>query len=272
MTTALLADKRLLITGVATTDSIAFATADAAQRHGAEIVLGVFPRDRERAEEACQELSAPATMLDLDMTNAEHVEGVRQWVSTHWGALDGALHAAAFAPRDALGGTFTQASMDGLALSFHTSTYSYATLAGIVEEFAPASGASLVGLDFAADGAWPIYNWMGVMKAGLEAASRYLARDLGPRKIRSNLVAAGPLETRAASGIPGFDLLLSAWEHQAPLGWDARDAVAVADVVTFLFSDLSRMITGEIIHVDGGYHAMAGPLAPADHPVRQPSS
>ena len=263
----LLAGKHLLVTGVATTDSLAFATAAAAIDHGAEVALGVFPRDLERAAGAAAELPATVPLLPLDLTDDVMVAEVAEWVRARWPGLDGALHAAAFAPRDALGGRFTAAAMDGIATAFHTSTYSYATLGALLESLAPPSGGSLVGLDFDAAGAWPVYNWMGVCKAGLEAANRYLARDLGPRRIRANLVAAGPLTTRAASGIPGFDLLLDAWEQRSPMTWDPTDGDAVADAVCFLLSDLSRMVTGEILHVDGGYHAMAAPLAPAGHPA-----
>ena len=263
----LLAGKHLLITGVATTDSLAFATAAAAQRHGAEVVLGVFPRDLDRAASAAAALPRSAAMLPLDLTDEAMVADVGDWVRRHWPALDGALHAAAFAPRDALGGRFTAASMPGIATAFHTSTYSYATLGALLESLAPAGGGSLVGLDFDAAGAWPVYNWMGVCKAALEAANRYLARDLGPRGIRANLIAAGPLATRAAGGIPGFDLLLDAWAAGSPMAWDPADGAAVADAACFLLSDLARMVTGEILHVDGGYHAMAAPLAPADHPA-----
>lgn len=266
-TAGLLSGKHLLVTGVATTDSLAFATAAAAQHHGADIVLGVFPRDLDRAAEAASALPHPAPLVPLDLTDGAMVAAIGDWVRDRWPGLDGALHAAAFAPRDALGGRFTAASMPGIATAFHTSTYSYATLGALLESLAPPSGGSLVGLDFDAAGAWPVYNWMGVCKAALEAANRYLARDLGPRRIRANLVAAGPLSTRAAGGIPGFDLLLDAWAAGSPLAWDPVDGHAVADAVCFLLSDLSRMVTGEILHVDGGYHAMAAPLAPAGHPA-----
>jgi enoyl ACP reductase len=266
----LLDGKHLLITGVATTDSIAFATAAAAQRGGADVVLGVFPRDLERATEAAATLPVMPPILELDLTDKAHIEVMRSWVSTHWGGLDGALHAVAFAPRNALAGRFTDTPMSDIALAFETSTYSYATLAALLADLAPETGGSLVGLDFDADRAWPIYNWMGVCKAALEAANRYVARDLGSRRIRANLVAAGPLNTRAAGGIPGFDLLLEAWERAAPMGWDPADADAVADAICFLLSDLARMVTGEILHVDGGYHAMAAPLAPPGHPVTPP--
>jgi len=269
-TSQLVAGKHLLVTGVATTDSIAFATADALLRGGADVVLGVFPRDLERAAEAASTLAIPAPVVELDLTDELHIENIRSWVSSNWGVLDGALHAAAFAPKSALGGRFTDAAMTDIGRAFHTSTYSYATLAALLADLAPATGGSLVGLDFDANAAWPVYNWMGVCKAALEAANRYIARDLGPQGIRANLVAAGPLTTRAAGGIPGFDLLLDAWEHGAPMGWDPTDADAVADAVCFLLSDLSRMVTGEILHVDGGYHAMAAPLAPPGHPLAQP--
>ena len=145
-------------------------------------------------------------------------------------------------------------------LAFQTSVFSYASLARALCELAPEEGASLVGLDFDAAGAWPVYNWMGVCKAALESVNRYLARDLGARSIRANLVAAGPLHTRAAGGIPGFDSLLSAWERGAPISWDAGDPTPTADAVCFLLSDLARAVTGEILHVDGGYHAMAAAL------------
>jgi enoyl-[acyl-carrier protein] reductase I len=174
----------------------------------------------------------------------------------------------AFAPRDALAGDFVSAGPEAVQRAFATSTYSYASLAGLVRDLAPAEGGSVVGLDFDGGGAWPVYNWMGVCKTALQSVSRYVARDLGPRRIRSNLVAAGPLHTRAAGGIPDFDLLTGAWERRAPLSWNPRDAYPVADAVCFLLSDMGRAITGEILHVDGGYHAMAADLAVrGDDPV-----
>lgn len=148
-------------------------------------------------------------------------------------------------------------------LAFQTSAFSYASLGGVLADLAPESGGALVGLDFDAAGAWPVYNWMGVCKAALESVNRYVARDLGPRRIRANLVAAGPIHTRAAGGIAGFDQLLTAWETRAPMPWDPRDPGPVADTVCFLLSDLARAITGELLHVDAGYHAMAAALRPA---------
>jgi enoyl-[acyl-carrier protein] reductase I len=256
----ILTGKRLLITGVVTTDSIAFAVASTAQRLGAEILLTGFDRDRERTLEAASELDTPAEVLELDVTDPEHFVRLADQVRERWGRLDGALHAVAFAPRPALGGEFLQADRLSVERAFATSTFSYGQLAGLLADLAPESGASLVGLDFDAAGAWPVYNWMGVCKAALESVSRYVARDLGPQGIRSNLVAAGPLHTRAASGIPEFELLTGAWEARAPLHWDPKDNQPTADAVCFLLSDMGRGITGEILHVDGGYHAMAANL------------
>ena len=258
--TPLLDGKRIVVTGLVTTDSIAFSVAQSVLAHGGEIALTVLGRDRDRAEAAADHLPAAVPVLEVDLTQPDQLEALALDLSARWGAVDGALHAVAFAPAEALGGEFLGAGMDAIGRAFHASTQSYASLARIVADLAPPSGGSIVGLDFAADRAWPVYNWMGVCKAALEAASRYIARDLGPRRIRSNLVAAGPIQTRAAGGIPDFDVLTSAWAAQSPIAWDPTDSQPVADAVTFLLSDLARMVTGEILHVDGGYHAMAGPL------------
>ncbi|MEO1064668.1 MAG: enoyl-ACP reductase FabI [Actinomycetota bacterium] len=254
---ALLDGKRLLFTGVVSEASIAFAAAAQAQRLGAEIVLTALDRDRERAVETASQLPAPVDVLDLDVTRAEDFTALTEELRGRWGVLDGALHAVAFAPRAALAGEFLDADGESVARAFAASTYSYPALARVVAELAPDDGGSIVGLDFDAAGAWPVYNWMGVCKAALESASRYVARDLGPRRIRSNLIAAGPLRTRAASGIPSFELLEQAWEDRSPLPWDLEDPAPVGDAACFLLSDMSRAITGEILHVDGGYHAMA---------------
>jgi enoyl-[acyl-carrier protein] reductase I len=250
-----LAGKRLLITGVANTDSIAYSVAETAQRLGAEIVLTSFERDRERTMEAASHLPTDVEVLELDVTDESHFERLGDQLEQRWGRVDGALHAVAFAPRAALAGEFLSVNR-----AFATSTYSYAALARLLERLAPDEGGSLVGLDFDAAGAWPVYNWMGVCKAALESASRYVARDLGPRGIRSNLVAAGPLHTRAAGGIPEFERLTGAWEARSPMHWDPTDNQPVADATCFLLSDLARGITAEILHVDGGYHAMAANL------------
>ena len=124
-------------------------------------------------------------------------------------------------------------------------------------------GGSLVGLDFDATVAWPSYDWMGVAKAALESVSRYLARDLGPQRRPRQPVAAGPIRTAAASGVPGFDELESPWAEQAPLGWEVDDPTPVADAALFLLSDLARATTGEIVHVDGGVHAIGAAEPPS---------
>jgi enoyl ACP reductase len=254
--------KKLLVTGVLNRDSIAFHVARDAQEAGAEVVLTSFARAKRMTERAARNLPQSVDVLDLDVNSADDIEAVRTELARRWGRLDGVLHAVAFAPSDALGGNFLATPPESAILAFQTSAYSLkAVTAGLADLF-PAEGASVVGLDFDASVAWPVYDWMGVAKAGLEAVSRYLARDLGSRGVRVNLVSAGPLGTLAARGIPGFEELAGAWQRQAPLGWDVEDPGIVAGAVLFLLSDLARGITGEILHVDGGFHAIgAAPSA-----------
>ena len=254
----MLEGKRFLITGVMTRRSIAFAVADRAQRGGAEIVLTSFGRARRMTERAATQLPYPPEVLELDVNEPDHFEALASDLQERWGAVDGALHAIAFAPEDALGGNFMSTPPQSAEAAFRTSAYSFKAMAQALDPLFDGGG-SLVGLDFDASVAWPVYDWMGVAKAALEAVNRYLARDLGPRGVRVNLVSAGPVETPAAGGIPGFDELASAWERQAPLGWSTDDAAPVADAVCFLLSDLSRAVSGEILHVDGGFHAMGAP-------------
>lgn len=252
----MLMGKSVLVTGIARPDSIAFAVAERAMREGANVALAAFPRDLAGATEAAQTLPAePACILAADLTSDDDAAALEVALRDRFGHLDAALHAIAFAPAPALGGVIDVPSA-AVEMAFRTSTHSYATLAGIVQRLAPPAGASLVGLDFDSSRAWPVYNWMGPCKAALRSLNQYLARDLGVTGVRSNLVAAGPLVTRAASGIPDFDQLLHTWAKRAPLHWDPCDARPVADAVCFLFSDLARAITGEILHVDGGAHAI----------------
>jgi len=254
----ILQGKRLLITGVITKDSIAFHVAEQAQREGASILLTSFGRVRRLTERAAQRLPEPVDVLELDVNRAEDLEAVAAEVRERWGGLDGVLHAIAFAPEDAIGGNFMTAPPESALDAFRTSAFSFKALAGALAPVM-SSGGSLVGLDFDASVAWPIYDWMGVAKAALESVSRYLARDLGPAGVRVNLVAAGPLGTVAARGIPGFEELAGLWPRQAPLGWDVEDPSPVAAAICFLLSDYSRAITGEILHVDGGFHAVGAP-------------
>ena len=253
----LLADKRILVTGVVSRESIAYHVAEQAQEAGAEVILTSFGRARRLTERAARRLAHTPDVLELDVNEPSDFDSLVRDLRSRWGRVDGAVHAVAFAPPDALGGNFMRTGPESALSAFQTSAYSLKALAAaLVDLFRAAGGASVVGLDFDASLAWPIYDWMGVAKAALEAVNRYLARDLGKVGVRANLVSAGPLKTLAANGIPGFDRLASAWTDQAPLGWDLTDPRPVAATVCFLLSDLARAITGEIIHVDGGFHAM----------------
>jgi enoyl ACP reductase len=254
----ILEGKRLLITGVITKDSIAFHAAERAQREGASVLLTSFGRVRRMTERAAQRLPEPVDVLELDVNSEEDLAALTSSVEGRWGGVDGALHAIAFAPEDALGGHFMSAPAASAVQAFQTSAFSLKALAGALQPLM-GEGGSIVGLDFDATVAWPIYDWMGVAKAALESVSRYVARDLGPSGIRCNLVSAGPLGTVAARGIPGFEQLATLWREQAPLGWDVSDPLPVADTICFLLSDYARGITGEIIHVDGGFHAIGAP-------------
>ena len=257
----LLEGKRFLITGVLTKGSIAYSVAERAQEEGAEIVLTGFGRTRRMTERSAARLPSPPDVLELDVNNPDDFAALASDLEERWGGIDGALHAIAFAPGDALGGNFMSAPAESASIAFQTSAYSFKALAeSLLPLLSSNEGGSLVGMDFDGSVAWPVYDWMGVAKAALESVSRYLARDLGPSGVRVNLVSAGPVDTPAAGGIPGFDDLASMWGEQAPLGWDTSDAAAVADTVLFLLSDLSRRVTGEIVHVDGGFHAMGAPL------------
>jgi enoyl ACP reductase len=252
----LLEGKKLLITGVLTQQSIAFAAAEVAQEHGAELILTSFGRAMSLTEKVAKRLPNQPDILEMDVNEPEQIEAVRTELGWRWGSLDGFLHAIAFAPQDALGGNFLQTPWDSVATAFRTSAFSLKELAVGMTPLMEPNGGSIVSLDFDARFAWPIYDWMGVAKAGLESVTRYLARDLGPKRIRVNTVSAGPMKTMAGKGIPGFDLIAGRWADRAPLGWDTSDARPVAGAIAFLFSDLASGITGELLHVDGGFHAM----------------
>jgi len=257
----MLEGKRIVVTGVITRKSIAFSVAEQAQLAGAEVLLTGFGRGRRMTERAAAKLPEPPDVLELDVNKPEDFEALTKELDSRWGGVDGALHAIAFAPEDALGGNFLGAPASSAKAAFETSAYSFKALAAALQPLMK-DGGGLVGLDFDASVAWPAYDWMGVSKAALEAVGRYLARDLGPDGVRVNLVSAGPLDTPAAGGIPGFEELSAAWQRQAPLGWDVGDPKPVADVVCFLMSDLARGITGEILHVDGGFHAIGAAAEP----------
>jgi enoyl-[acyl-carrier protein] reductase I len=256
----LLDGKKLLVTGVLTDDSIAFAIADVAQQQGAEIVLTSFGRARRLTERVARKLSSTPDVLELDVNNEEDLAAVSKAVMDRWGRLDGLVHAIGFMPEEGLGGNFLNTSWESVATGFQTSAYSLKALTvGLLEPLKVAGadgGAGVVSLDFDGRYAWPIYDWMGVAKAGLEAVTRYLARDLGEFGIRVNTVSAGPIRTMAGKSIPGFDQIADRWTQRAPLGWTMTDATPVGEMCAFLLSDLARYTSGELIHVDGGYHAM----------------
>lgn len=251
--------KRILVTGVVNRRSIAYSVAERAQEQGAEVLLTSFGRMRRMTERAAARLPSPPDVLELDVNDDGDLADVRVELQRRWGSVDGAVHAIAFAPPDALGGDFLATSRSSAATAFETSAFSFKSLAEALVPLMDERGGSLVGLDFDATVAWPSYDWMGVAKGALESVSRYLARDLGDRGVRVNLVAAGPIRTAAASGVPGFGEIESAWAARAPLGWSVDDTAPVADAVLYLLSDLARGTTAEIVHVDGGAHAMGGP-------------
>ena len=261
----MLEGRRILVTGVLNRHSIAFATARRAQQLGAEVILTGFGRTKRMTERSAGQLPRTAEVLELDVNSPEDLDRVRAELDARWGALDGVLHAVAYAPPDALGGGFLDAPVQSAVIAFQTSAFSLkALVAGLLPLLKDApGGAGVVGLDFDAGVAWPSYDWMGVAKAALEAVARYLARELGSHDVRVNLVSAGPIETLAAGGIPGFSELADVWSATAPLAWDPHDPGPVADAACFLLSPLARKITAEILHVDGGYHAMGCPSPPS---------
>jgi enoyl-[acyl-carrier protein] reductase I len=250
----LLVGKRLLVTGVITDQSIAFSVARIAQEEGAEIVLTGFGR-MSLVERIAKRLPKEAPVIEVDVTNTEHLDGLADRVREHVDGLDGVVHSIGYAPASCLGGGFLDAPWEDVATALHVSTYSYKSLAMACLPLM-GRGSGVVGLTFDATKAWPVYDWMGVAKAGLESANRYLALHLGNRGIRANLVSAGPLRTMAARSIPGFDQFETAWTERAPLGWNLTDQEPAARACLALLSDWFPATTGEIVHVDGGYHAI----------------
>jgi enoyl-[acyl-carrier protein] reductase I len=250
----ILTGKRILVTGVLTDSSIAFHVAKVAQDEGATVVLTGYGR-MSLVERIAKRLPDPPPVIELDVADEDHLGTLAERVSAHVDRLDGVLHAIAFAPRDAMGGNFLNTSWDDVATAVRVSAYSLKALATATLPLMKGGG-SIVGLDFDASRAWPGYDWMGVAKAGLESTARYLARDLGGEKIRVNLVSAGPLRTIAASSIPGFSNFEGVWADRAPLGWDITDPGPAAKACVALLSDWFPATSGEIVHVDGGAHAI----------------
>ena len=250
----ILTGKRIVVTGVLTDASLAFGVAKLAQEEGAQVVLTGAGRGLSLTQRTARKLPQEAPVFEFDVTDPAHVESVRESVKAHWGAVDGVLHSIGFAPANCLGEDIMEAQWSDVSVAIQVSAYSLKTLA---DAFVPlmSSGGSFVGLDFDNTVAWPAYNWMGVAKSALESTSRYLARGLGPQNIRFNLIAAGPVKTMAAKSIPGFKKFEDVWDDRSPLGWDVTDSLPVAKSCVALLSDYFPATTGEIIHVDGGYHA-----------------
>lgn len=256
----MLKGKRIVVTGVLTDGSIAWHVARLAQEQGASVVLTGFGRGMRLTQRSANRLPDPPPVLELDITDQAHMDALVADLGEHWGAVDGALHAIAYAPEDALGGSFMSTPPESASTTFITSAFSFKTLAaGLRPLMQEAGGGSLVALDFDNTWAWPGYDWMGVSKAALQSVTRYLARYLGGDNIRANAVAAGPLSTVAARSIPGIEEFITAWDMRAPLHWDIEDPEPVAKMVCVLFSDWMPATTGEVIHVDGGFHAVAMP-------------
>ena len=251
---ALLREKNIVVTGVLTDASLAFSIARLCIDEGAQVLLTGAGRALSLTQRTARKLPTAVEVLELDVTVPEHAERVRDHVQSTWGHVDGVVHSIGFAPESCLGDDFLAADWDDVAVALQISAYSLKHLADV---FLPlmGPGGSFVGLDFDNTVAWPAYNWMGVAKSALESVNRYLARQLGPRGIRSNLVAAGPIKTMAAKSIPGFKKFEDVWDERAPLGWDVTDAEPVARAVVALLSDWFPATTGSMIHVDGGYHS-----------------
>ena len=258
----LLDGKSILVTGILTDASLAFAIAERAQLEGATIIASGFGRGLSLTKRVIRKLPKEPSLVELDVADEDQLIAAAQAVAAITPRLDGLVHAIGFAPEDCLGSGMLKASAHDVSTAFTISTYSLAALCRTFLPLLEASGsASVVGLDFDATVAWPLYDWMGVAKAGLESLTRYLARDLGPKGIRVNLVAAGPIRTMAAKSIPGFSSFEDVWAAGAPLGWDVNDAQPVASATVALLSVLFPATTGEILHVDGGIHAI-GAISP----------
>ena len=251
----LLKDKKIVVTGVLTDSSIAFSVAKQAQEQGAEVVLTSFGRAMSLTKRAARRLPTEPDILELDVADASHLEALTSTLDDKWGQVDGVLHAIGFAPEVCLGGDFMAAGWEDVSTALQVSAYSLKALAQSTLPLMKGGG-SIVALDFDARQAWPQYDWMGVAKAALESTARYLARDLGPLGVRVNLVCAGPIRTVAARGIPGFSTFEEVWTARAPLGWDVGDATPAAKACVALLSDWFPATTGEMIHVDGGFHAV----------------
>ncbi|NEC09478.1 enoyl-ACP reductase FabI [Streptomyces sp. SID7909] len=251
--------KKVLVFGVLTEPSMGFQIAKSVMDRGGDVIVANAPgRPSSIMKRIVTRLpKPPVDCLEADITNDEDLAELARNIGKHWDRLDGVVHAVAFAPADALGGNFLNTPFESVATAMSVSAFSLKSLtAHVLPLLEQAERASVVSLTFNATVAWPVYDWMGPVKAALESTNRYLARDLGAKGIRVNAVDSGPITTMAGKSIPGFDSLAEAWPQRAPLGWDTSDASPVADTVAFLLGDDSRAITGQVLHVDGGFSAV----------------
>jgi len=256
----LLSDHRILVTGILTDDSLAFGIARRALDEGATVAISGAGRSVSLTRRTARKLGDVGEVIELDVTDPTQVAAAAEEVERRFGRLDGLVHAIGFAPPSCLGGGMLVSPYEDVATALHISTYSLAALTGaflpLMRKSTALGGASVVALDFDGTRAYPMYDWMGVMKAALESLGRYLAREVGPDHVRVNMLAAGPVRTMAAKSIPGFSIFEDTWDERAPLGWDVHDSSAVADSAIALLSPLLRATTASVIHVDGGAHAM----------------
>src|ERR1700688_481936 len=257
---ALLNDHRSLVTGVLTEDSLAFGIAKRALEEGATVALSGAGRGLCLTKRTARKLGEVGEIVELDVTDPEQIDAAAAELTTRFGRLDGLVHAIGYAPPSCLGHGMLASPFEDVATAMHISTYSLAALVGafrpLLQKSEALGGASVIALDFDVSRAYPMYDWMGVMKAGLESLGRYLAREVGPDKIRVHMLAAGPIRTIAAKSIPGFSQFEDAWTEKAPLGWDVYDSSAVADTAVAMLSPLLRGTTASIVYVDGGFHSM----------------
>jgi enoyl ACP reductase len=257
---ALLNDHRILVTGVLTDDSLAYGIAKRALEEGATVALSGAGRGLSLTKRTARKLGDVGEIIELDVTDPGQIEAAAAELTTRFGRLDGLVHAIGYAPASCLGSGMFASSFDDVATAMQISTYSLAALVGafrpLLQKSEALGGASVIALDFDGSRAYPMYDWMGVMKAGLESLGRYVAREVGPDKIRVNMLAAGPIRTVAAKSIPGFSQFEDTWSEKAPLGWDVYDSSAVADTAMALLSPLLRGTTASVVYVDGGFHSM----------------
>jgi len=244
-----------LIVGVANKYSIAWAIAQAVAARGAKLALTYQGRFEDHVKKLAEELPQPALVLPCDVGSDDDIKAVFERLGAEFGALDFVVHSAAFAPPAELEGAFLDTSREGFRTALDISAYSLIALARGAAPLMESRGGSIVALTFlGSDRVFPHYNVMGVAKAALESSVRYLAADLGPKKVRVNAVSAGPIKTVAARGISGFSKILQLYPERAPLRRNV-DTGEVAESAAFLLSDAARGITGEVLMVDAGYHA-----------------